>query len=231
MLEHHYGDLDPEYILDEGGFGSGDLFAPGKLVFGISVAEKKILWLKLRAEGVAGHGSQPHEQNPNDRLVRALAHLLGEPLPSTSFTVLDTMKSRVGAFAANKFNNAIQHSTISLTSLRSGVGDLGAERIVLPARRVRRNHVHVVEQQERLRRTCPLQPRDENRSARRGFVPGDGNPLTLKDAGEKIGRLGHVAGRVGRVDPDVRLNRSDRFRLQRVPVRSRLRARSRRQYA
>jgi acetylornithine deacetylase/succinyl-diaminopimelate desuccinylase-like protein len=123
MLERHYPDFEPEYILDEGGFGSRDLFAAGKLVFGISVAEKKILWLKLRAEGVAGHGSQPHDQNPNDRLVRALAHLLSEPLPSASFSVLETMKSRVGGFAANKFNNAIQHSTISLTSLRSGVGD------------------------------------------------------------------------------------------------------------
>ena len=123
MLERHYPELDPEYILDEGGFGSTDLFAPGKMIFGISVAEKKILWLKLRAEGVAGHGSQPHDQNPNDRLVRALNHLLSEPLPSSSFSVLDTMKSRVGTFSTNKFNNAIQHSTISLTSLRSGVGD------------------------------------------------------------------------------------------------------------
>jgi acetylornithine deacetylase/succinyl-diaminopimelate desuccinylase-like protein len=92
-------------------------------VFGISVAEKKILWLKLTVEGVAGHGSQPHEQNPNDHLVRALNRLLSEPLPSASFTVLDTMKSRVGTLASNKFNNAIQRSTISLTSLRSGVGD------------------------------------------------------------------------------------------------------------
>jgi len=123
MLQNHYAEIEPEYVLDEGGFGSRDLFATGKLVFGISVAEKKILWLKLRAQGVAGHGSQPHDQNPNDRLIRALAHLLSEPLPSSSFTVLETMKSRVGEFAANKFNNAIQHSTISLTSLRSGVGD------------------------------------------------------------------------------------------------------------
>jgi acetylornithine deacetylase/succinyl-diaminopimelate desuccinylase-like protein len=120
---NHYEDIDPEFILDEGGFGSRDLFAPGKLVFGISVAEKKILWLKLRAEGVAGHGSQPHDQNPNDRLIRALGRLLGEPLPASSFSVLDAMKARVGSFAANKFNNAIQHSTISITSLRSGVGD------------------------------------------------------------------------------------------------------------
>ena len=123
MRNQHYADIDPEYILDEGGFGSRDLFAPGKLVFGISVAEKKILWLKLRVEGVAGHGSQPHDQNPNDRLIRALARLLGEPLPTASFTVIETMKSKIGTLAANKFNNAIQQSTISLTSLRSGVGD------------------------------------------------------------------------------------------------------------
>ena len=123
MRTQHFADLDPEFILDEGGFGSPDLFAPGKLVFGISVAEKKILWLKLRAEGVAGHGSQPNDQNPNDRLVRALAKLLGAASPTSPFPILETMKSRVGAFASNKFTNAIQHSTISLTSLRSGVGD------------------------------------------------------------------------------------------------------------
>ena len=73
MIANHYAELDPEYVIDEGGFGSRDLFAPGKLVYGISVAEKKIVWLKLRAEGVAGHGSQPNDQNPNDRLVKALA--------------------------------------------------------------------------------------------------------------------------------------------------------------
>jgi acetylornithine deacetylase/succinyl-diaminopimelate desuccinylase-like protein len=33
------------------------------------------------------------------------------------------MKSRIGTFASNKFNNAIQHSTISLTTIKSGVGD------------------------------------------------------------------------------------------------------------
>lgn len=123
MRERHYADFEPEYILDEGGFGSRDLYAPGKLVFGISVAEKKILWLKLTAEGVAGHGSQPHDRNPNDRLIKALARLLAEPLPTSKFDVIDTLKSRVGPLASNKFNNAIQHSTISITSFRSGVGD------------------------------------------------------------------------------------------------------------
>ena len=123
MRTQHFADLDPEYILDEGGFGSRDLFTPGKLVFGISVAEKKLLWLKVTAQGVAGHGSQPHDQNPNDRLTRALTRLLSEPLPSSDFSVLTTLKSRVGPLAENKFNNAVAHSTISITSLRSGVGD------------------------------------------------------------------------------------------------------------
>lgn len=122
MMKHHYAELDPEYVLDEGGIGSRDLFAAGKLVFGISVAEKKRMWLKLRVDGVAGHGSQPHEQNPNDRLVRALARLLSEPLPGGRVSVLETMKQRIGPMAANKFTNAIQHSTIALTTLQSGVG-------------------------------------------------------------------------------------------------------------
>ncbi|MGE5245792.1 MAG: M20/M25/M40 family metallo-hydrolase [Betaproteobacteria bacterium] len=123
MLEHHFAELDPEYVLDEGGFGSNDLFAPGKLVYGISVAEKKLIWLKVRAEGVAGHGSMPHDQNPNVHLAQALTRLLGQPIPSVDFSVVKTMKERVGAFAENKFTNAIQHSTISLTWLRSGVGE------------------------------------------------------------------------------------------------------------
>jgi len=130
MIANHYAELDPEFVIDEGGFGSRDLFAPGKLVYGISVAEKKIVWLKLRAEGIAGHGSQPNDQNPNDRLVRGLARLLGEkpaPPPAKAQggepSVLEIMKARVGTFAPNKFTNAIQQSTIALTWFRSGVGE------------------------------------------------------------------------------------------------------------
>ncbi|HWF83988.1 MAG TPA: M20/M25/M40 family metallo-hydrolase [Vicinamibacterales bacterium] len=131
MIANHYAELDPEYVLDEGGFGSRDLFAPGKLVYGISVAEKKLIWLKVRAEGISGHGSQPIEQNPNDHLVKALARLLAQPEAATAAAsrtssqpdVVQMMKAHVGTFASNKFINAIQHSTISLTWMRSGVGD------------------------------------------------------------------------------------------------------------
>jgi acetylornithine deacetylase/succinyl-diaminopimelate desuccinylase-like protein len=123
MLENHYEKLDPEYVLDEGGFGTSEVYVAGKLVFGISVAEKQIVWMEARAEGVAGHGSQPNDQNPNDKLVRALSKLFAEPFPRASNPVLDILSSELGALEANKFTNAIQNTTISLTSLRSGVGD------------------------------------------------------------------------------------------------------------
>jgi acetylornithine deacetylase/succinyl-diaminopimelate desuccinylase-like protein len=124
MRANHYAELDPEYVIDEGGFGSRDMFTPGKLVFGISVAEKRIMWLRLRAEGVAGHGSQPHDRNPNEHLMAALGRLFAQPPAAAPFPVVETMKQRIGApLTQNKFNNAIQKSTISLTSLRSGVGD------------------------------------------------------------------------------------------------------------
>jgi acetylornithine deacetylase/succinyl-diaminopimelate desuccinylase-like protein len=123
MIEHHYAELDPEYVLDEGGFGSREVYADGRLVFGISVEEKQLLWMEATAEGVAGHGSQPNDQNPNDKLVRALGRLFAEPFPSPSNPVLEELHRELGTLSKNKFTNAIENTTISLTSLRSGVGD------------------------------------------------------------------------------------------------------------
>ena len=123
MLENHYDELDPEYVLDEGGFGTREIFVNGKLVFGISVAEKRAFWLRVTAHGIAGHGSQPHNQNPNDKLMRALNRLFSKPFPAISNDVLDALVAQLGELEDNKFTNAIQRTTISLTSLRSGVGN------------------------------------------------------------------------------------------------------------
>lgn len=123
LLDHHYAELDPEYVIDEGGVGSREIFVNGKLVFGISVAEKRAFWLRVTARGVAGHGSQPHDQNPNDKLRHALDRLFSQPFPTISNPVLDALVSQLGPLAKNQFTNAIQGTTISLTSMRSGVGD------------------------------------------------------------------------------------------------------------
>lgn len=123
MIENHYPGLDPEYVIDEGGVGFKNMLAPGKTVFGIAVTEKRVLWLRLRAEGSAGHGSQPIKDNANEILMRALNRILARPEPRGDDPVLNELIKRVGRLADNKFTRAIQHNTISLTTLQAGVGN------------------------------------------------------------------------------------------------------------
>ena len=123
MIAHHWDQLNPEYVLDEGGLGSSDLFSPGKVVFGVSIGDKQVVWLKLRAHGTAGHGSQPIADNANDILLAAIDKARRLPPSKKPDAVVEAMRSAVGELAQNKFTNAIQQNTVSLTTLRSGVGD------------------------------------------------------------------------------------------------------------
>jgi acetylornithine deacetylase/succinyl-diaminopimelate desuccinylase-like protein len=123
MITHHWDELNPEYVLDEGGIGSRDLYAPGKTVFGISVGDKQVLWIKLRATGTSGHASQPIPDNANDILLQAIAKAKEFPPSDKRNPVVTQMHAQIGEFAQNKFMNAVQRNTISLTTLRSGVGD------------------------------------------------------------------------------------------------------------
>ncbi|HZS55624.1 MAG TPA: M20/M25/M40 family metallo-hydrolase [Bryobacteraceae bacterium] len=123
MIQNHWTEMNPEYVLDEGGVGSRDAYTPGKLVFGVSVADKQVLWLKLRATGISGHGSQPNPDNPNDILINAIAKAKEFPPSSKPNPIVTEMRDAVTTFASNKFMNAISRNTMSVTSLRSGVGD------------------------------------------------------------------------------------------------------------
>jgi len=127
MIKNHWSDLNPEFVLDEGGFGSRDLIAAsGKLVFAVAVAEKRPLWLRVLASGTAAHGSQPLPDNAVERVDAALARILawrdGRTRPRTP-AALRPLLDAVGPLAENKFTRAIQQDTISLTTFHAGVGD------------------------------------------------------------------------------------------------------------
>ncbi len=73
--------LNPVVIYGEGGSGLTDFLPsrPDLVVFGISVAEKRALWLRLTAYGQSmGHSAAPTELYANKRLLRALIRLLNE---------------------------------------------------------------------------------------------------------------------------------------------------------
>ncbi|HEU0123203.1 MAG TPA: M20/M25/M40 family metallo-hydrolase, partial [Bryobacteraceae bacterium] len=124
MLKNHPAEVEAEYVLDEGGFGTRDVLQKGKLVFGISVAEKQPAWLRIRAKGTAAHGSQPILDNANMTLLRALEKAMAAPPSGKVHPVIAEMRAAAGgSLDANKFTNAIQKNTLTLTTLKSGVGD------------------------------------------------------------------------------------------------------------
>ena len=59
-------------MLNEGGFGVTDALFDGQAIHAISSAEKGVLWMRMRAEGRAGHGSTPYPGEAPDRLLQAM---------------------------------------------------------------------------------------------------------------------------------------------------------------
>jgi acetylornithine deacetylase/succinyl-diaminopimelate desuccinylase-like protein len=123
MIKNHFPEIDAEYVLDEGGFGSREILAKDKLVFGVAVGEKMSVWLRVRARGTAAHGSQPIPDNANVTLVTALQKAIALPASPRPHPVVEEMIRNIGGeLARNKYTAAIQANTASLTSLASGVG-------------------------------------------------------------------------------------------------------------
>jgi acetylornithine deacetylase/succinyl-diaminopimelate desuccinylase-like protein len=89
IAREHPETLDAEYVINEGGGATTELFGVERPVYNIAVAEKGPLWLRLVAEGMPGHGSVPHDDNALDRLVRALWQIQNWQRPLTVSPVLE----------------------------------------------------------------------------------------------------------------------------------------------
>jgi acetylornithine deacetylase/succinyl-diaminopimelate desuccinylase-like protein len=145
MVEHQWERMNPWVVVNEGGFGGHGLFGVAGPAFLVSVAEKRVFWLRLTAHGEGGHGSQPHERNPNDILVRALgriqAHANGYRMTPVVAEMLAALADRADfpaatvmrharnpllfpfvrrRMSANKAARAMLHDTVSVTMLKAG---------------------------------------------------------------------------------------------------------------
>jgi acetylornithine deacetylase/succinyl-diaminopimelate desuccinylase-like protein len=79
---------EAEYAVNEGGHvWAGDSGASER--YEVSSGQKLLFQLKLRARGKSGHGSMPHPDNPNVKLVRALERVSSWETP---FEVLPMVK-------------------------------------------------------------------------------------------------------------------------------------------
>jgi acetylornithine deacetylase/succinyl-diaminopimelate desuccinylase-like protein len=144
--------LDAEAVWDEGGIGLSDVLSVPVLL--ISVTEKQVLWVRLVAQGPAGHGSRPQANAAPRKLVQALGRVLDTPPAPRLTPIARDVFRRAGAqvgglegFAMRRLSNpvvwlfadgylqqepwsaAMTRDTIALTML-----DAGYKPNVVPAR-------------------------------------------------------------------------------------------------
>lgn len=135
---------DAEFLLNEGFHIDTD--NSGKVLYwGVNVAEKSLLWLKVTAKGDAGHASMPIANSAPNQLVRALKRLIDSPptpvvLPlvqqyfnqisvnesgKTKEAYLDVKKALENPelrdiLLKDKMKSAMLLNTVSLTVLKAG---------------------------------------------------------------------------------------------------------------
>jgi acetylornithine deacetylase/succinyl-diaminopimelate desuccinylase-like protein len=125
LVEEHYDDLDPAFVLDEGGSGMRGFFSQGD-VFAVSVGEKRIIWMKMIARARPGHASAPDPEDAMHRLVRAAGRILAQLPPEHEAGAVAEMIERLGGERAReeirsyRATRPLLRDTISLTMLQGG---------------------------------------------------------------------------------------------------------------
>jgi acetylornithine deacetylase/succinyl-diaminopimelate desuccinylase-like protein len=93
--KNHPEALEAEYVINEGGYGFTQFLGVQRHVFTCAIGEKGPLWLQLKVEGAAGHGSLPHADNCVERLVRALNKIQQWERPITVIPELAPLLQRL----------------------------------------------------------------------------------------------------------------------------------------
>jgi len=125
MVENHFADLDPAFVLDEGGGGQRGFYSAGD-VFGISVGEKRACRFTMTARAEPGHGSQPWEESATHRLIRAVNRVLDAPPEDRECPPVAELLRRLGGerarqeMASHRATRPLLHDTIALTMMEAG---------------------------------------------------------------------------------------------------------------
>ena len=107
-----WNELDCGHVINEGGMGVRGLLTENQTAFAISVGEKGILWLRVTAEGEAGHGSTPTDNRAPSRLVTALTKLATrQPKPRIQPAMYELLR-RVGEKNGGASGFVMQHPAL-----------------------------------------------------------------------------------------------------------------------
>jgi acetylornithine deacetylase/succinyl-diaminopimelate desuccinylase-like protein len=96
LVEQQWDKLGCSHLVNEGGIGVTTPLVPGKTLYAISVAEKGLLWLRMKAKGASGHGSTPMPGRAPERLLRAIEKIRQRPQQPSLHGSLYQMLGEVG---------------------------------------------------------------------------------------------------------------------------------------
>lgn len=98
MLDKVTALREASFVFSEGGFIMGE----GKSMHTrVSVGEKQVCWFRMEAHGRGGHGSMPHNDNANDKIVRAAHKLISQKRPLRATPIVTRYMN--GLFKGKKF--------------------------------------------------------------------------------------------------------------------------------
>ncbi|MDQ2940748.1 MAG: M20/M25/M40 family metallo-hydrolase [Chloroflexota bacterium] len=97
-------DQRPDLFRSESGFaaaalnevGGFSITLDGRRYYTIQVAEKGIIWTRLRTTGTPGHGSMPHPDNAAIKLARSVARVAAEHHPARLIPVVERFLATIG---------------------------------------------------------------------------------------------------------------------------------------
>ena len=75
IVDRHWGSIGCSHLVNEGGIGLRGVLFENHTAFGISIAEKGVLWLKMTVRGKGGHGSTPYPDHTPLKLLDAIARI------------------------------------------------------------------------------------------------------------------------------------------------------------
>jgi acetylornithine deacetylase/succinyl-diaminopimelate desuccinylase-like protein len=112
------------HLINEGGLGVRDALFPGQAIHAVSVAEKGVLWVRMSAEGRAGHGSVPvPEEEAPDRLRRAMeaiAHYRPQyRVDDSLYELFDRVGKHKGGFTGFVLKSKLLVRTLAWSRLRA----------------------------------------------------------------------------------------------------------------
>lgn len=94
LVDNHWAEIGCSQAVNEGGLGLRSLLFDDQTLYGISVAEKGIAWVKMTATGPAGHGSRPDPGQAPHVLGRAIHALEAyKPKVQWHWSLMELFKS------------------------------------------------------------------------------------------------------------------------------------------